>query len=118
MEALKAYERAITADTSMVDAYVNCGRLLHDTQHLRNAERVYRAGVKACGDDPVLLYNLAVLLDDMNRPSDALAAYELALRADPELADGHYNAALLCERLRRPRDALRHMARYRALVGK
>jgi tetratricopeptide (TPR) repeat protein len=118
MAALDAYGHAITADTSMVDAYVNCGRLLHDEKHLRNAERVYRAGVKACGDDPVLLYNLAVLLDDMNRPADALAAYESALRADPDFADGHYNVALLYERLRRPKDALRHMARYRALAGK
>jgi tetratricopeptide (TPR) repeat protein len=118
MAALKAYEQAITADTSQVDAYVNCGRLLHDTGHLRNAERVYRAGVKACGEDCVLLYNLAVLLDDMKRPADALAAYESALRADPDFADGHYNVALLYERLRRPKEALRHMARYRALVGK
>jgi len=118
LAALKAYERAIGADTSLVHAYVNCGRLLHAMEHLRNAERVYRAGVRACGDDPVLLYNLAGLLDDLNRPADAIAAYEAALRADPGFADGHYNAALLYERLRRPKDALRHMARYRVLVGK
>ena len=115
--ALQAYVRAIDIDASFVDAYVNCGRLLHDTRHFTNAERVYRAAIKACGNDPVLLYNLGVLLDDMERGADAVAAYEAALRADPSLADCHYNLALLCERLARPKDAIRHMARYRLLTG-
>jgi len=115
--ALRAYAQAIEADTSFVDAYVNCGRLLHDTRHLANAERVYRAGIKACGNDPVLLFNLGVLLEDMVRGPEALESYEAALRADPTLADGHYNLALLCEKLAKPKDAIRHMARYRLLVG-
>ena len=33
----------------------------------RKAERVYRDAIKACGSDAVLLYNLGVLLDDMDR---------------------------------------------------
>jgi tetratricopeptide (TPR) repeat protein len=115
--ALQAYVRAIDADASFVDAYVNTGRLLHDTRYYANAERVYRAAIKACGNDPVVLYNLGVLLDDMERGADAMAAYEAALRADPGLADCHYNLALLCEKLARPKDAIRHMARYRMLTG-
>jgi tetratricopeptide (TPR) repeat protein len=46
-----------------------------------------------------------------------MAAYELALRVDPDLADCHYNLALLCEKLARPKEAIRHMARYRMLTG-
>jgi tetratricopeptide (TPR) repeat protein len=115
--ALRAYARAIEIDTSFVDAYVNCGRLLHDTKHFANAERVYRAGIKACGNDSVLLFNLGVLLEDMVRGPEAVEAYEAALRGDPALADCHYNLALLCEKLAKPKDAIRHMARYRVLVG-
>ena len=115
--AMQAYVHAIDADTSFVDAYVNCGRLLHDAKHFANAERVYRAAIKACGNDPVLLYNLGVLLEDMDRGKEAMAAYEAALRGDPALADCHYNLALLCEKLAKPKDAIRHMARYRLLVG-
>ena len=115
--ALRAYAQAIEIDTSFVDAYVNCGRLLHDTRHFANAERVYRAGIKACGNDAVLLFNLGVLLEDMVRGPEAMAAYEAALRGDPTLADCHYNLALLCEKLAKPKDAIRHMARYRLLVG-
>ena len=115
--ALRAYAQAIDVDTSFVDAYVNCGRLLHDNRHFANAERVYRAGIKACGGDPVLLFNLGVLLEDMVRGPEAMEAYEAALRADPALADCHYNLALLCEKLAKPKEAIRHMARYRLLVG-
>jgi hypothetical protein len=46
-----------------------------------------------------------------------MAAYELALRGDPEMADCHYNLALLCEALERPKDAIRHMSQYRRLTG-
>ncbi len=81
------------------------------------AEQVYRDAVRTCGSDPVLLYNLGVLLDDMERKAEAMEAYEAALRGDPGLADCHYNLALLYERLKRPKDAIRHMARYRALIG-
>jgi tetratricopeptide (TPR) repeat protein len=115
--ALKAYEQAIAADASLLDAHVNRGRLLHEAGQYPLAERVYRSGIEACGADPMLLYNLGVLLDDMDRKSEAMEAYEAALRAQPDLADCHYNLALLCEELGRPKDAIRHMAQYRRLVG-
>ena len=63
-----------------------------------------------------VLYNLGVLLDDMNRSAAAVAAYEGALKLDPFFVDAHYNLALLYKRLRRPRDAIRHMAEYRKSV--
>ena len=115
--ALAAYEHAIDADRTYLDAYINLGRLLHEAKRLAKAESVYREGIKACGDAPVLLFNLGVLLDDLKRWTEAMEMYAAALRADPALADGHYNLALLCEKLSKPKDAIRHMARYRALTG-
>jgi tetratricopeptide (TPR) repeat protein len=115
--ALAAYEQAIAADPALLDAHINLGRLLHEAGRFAKAEQVYREAVKACGSDPVLLYNLGVLLDDMDRKSEAKQAYEAALSADPGLADCHYNLALLYEKLEKPKEAIRHMARYRALVG-
>ena len=116
-EAQKAYEQAIAADPTLLDARINLGRLLHEAGRHAKSERVYREAVKTWGRDPVLLYNLGVLLDDMDRKAEAVTAYEAALSGDPELADGHYNLALLYEKLKKPKDAIRHMARYRALVG-
>jgi tetratricopeptide (TPR) repeat protein len=115
--ALQAYAQAIAADPALLDAHINLGRLLHEAGRFAKAEQIYREAIKACGSDPVLLYNLGVLLDDMDRKADAMEAYEAALRADPSLADCHYNLALLCEKLEKPKEAIRHMARYRMLVG-
>ena len=115
--ALEAYARAVEAEPSNVDARINWGSLLHEHGHHVEAERVYREALAALGDDPVLLFNLGVLMEDMNRKMEAVAAYQKALRLDPGLADGHYNLALLFRQLGRPRDAIRHMAHYRKLGG-
>jgi len=115
--AVQAYENAVAADPGRVDARVNLGRLLHETGKLVKAERVYRKAIADCGPDPILLYNLGVLLEDLEREPEAIAAYERALRGNPTLADCHYNLALLCERHRKPRDAIRHMAQYRRLTA-
>jgi tetratricopeptide (TPR) repeat protein len=66
----------------------------------------------------VLFYNLGVLLEDMNRKTAAVEAYEQALRGDPTLADCHYNLALLYDELAKPREAIRHIAEYRKLTHK
>ena len=115
--AVQAYEQAIEADPSLLDARINLGRLLHERGRLAQAERVYRSAIKACGDEGLLLFNFGVLLDDMGRKTEAIKAYEAALRTDPSLADCHYNVALLYEDLKKPKDALRHMAQYRRLIG-
>ena len=115
--ALRSYERAIAEDPARVGVRINLGRLLHENGRFLKAEKVYRDALRACGNDPLLLYNFGVLLDDMDRKPEAMAAYELALRGDPEMADCHYNLALLCEALERPKDAIRHMSQYRRLTG-
>lgn len=115
--AVAAYEHALTTEPRMIDAHVNLGALLHAQGELRRAEHAYRGGIAACGPDPVLLFNLGVLLDDTGRKTEALEAYDQALQQNPRLADCHYNLALLYEELARPQDAIRHMAQYRRLVG-
>ena len=115
--ALEAYDNAIAADPQLVDAHVNRGWLLHESGNLAQAEQAYRAGIDACGEEPLLFYNLGVLLVDMDRKQEAAEAYEAALRVNPGFADCHYNLALLYEALERPRDAIRHMAQYRRLSG-
>jgi predicted Zn-dependent protease len=114
--ALRAYEQAVAADPTLLDARINMGSLLHESGRLPDAERVYREAIQACGSDALLLFNLGVLLGDMERKTEAMDAYEAALRGDPRLADCHYNLALLCEELNKPKEAIRHMAQYRRLT--
>ena len=115
--AVQAYEHAVAADPTLLDAHINLGRLLHESGRHAYAERVYRDAIKACGDEPLLLYNLGVLLDDMGRKAEAMRVYEAALRVDSGMADCHYNLALLYEDVKKPKEAIRHMAQYRRLIG-
>ena len=91
--------------------------LLHESGKLKEAEAAYRDALEAFGPDPLLFYNLAVLLEDLGRKAEAAETYQAALQGDPGMADCHYNLALLCEQLRRPHEAIRHMAQYRRLVA-
>ena len=100
------------------DTYIERGYALQEAGELAQAEQIYREGINACGEDPVLLFNLAVVLEDLERKSDAVAVYDRALSADPALADCHYNLALLYEALAKPKDAIRHMAQYRRMTRK
>jgi tetratricopeptide (TPR) repeat protein len=99
-----------------VDAHINRGCQFHEAGLLPEAERAYREGIERCGDEPLLFYNLGVLLEDMGRVAEAIEAYEAAVHLDEALADGHYNLALLYETLGKPREAIRHMAHYRRLT--
>jgi tetratricopeptide (TPR) repeat protein len=115
--AIAAYQQSIGLEPSRMDARINLGRLLHETGRWAKAERAYMETLDLLGADPVLLYNLGVLFDDMERTRHALIAYQAALRVDPRLADCHYNLSLLYGELGKPREALRHMSQYRRLVG-
>jgi tetratricopeptide (TPR) repeat protein len=89
---------------------------LHERGEHDEALREYRDAVEAHGEDPVLLYNIAILLEDMGHLEQAILVYAAALRHDPAMADAHFNLALVCERAGRAREAIRHMAEYRRLV--
>jgi tetratricopeptide (TPR) repeat protein len=114
--AQEAYERALSLDPGHLAARINLGRLLHEAGRLPDAERVYRDGVARAGKDAVLWFNFGVLLEDMGRGDEAVAAYESSLRADPRFADCHYNLALAYEAAGNARGAIRHMGEYRKLV--
>ena len=116
--SLRVLERPARATVPGAEAYIERGCEFHERGCLPEAERTYREGIQTCGEDPLLLYNLGIVLEDLDRKADALSAYERALSADPAFADCHYNAALLYEALGKPRDAIRHMAQYRRLLKK
>ena len=114
--AIHAYEQAVRADTANVAAWINWGRLLHEQGEMKEAERIYRGAIAECGPDPVLMFNLAVLLEDSGRTEAAIEAYHAAIESDPLLADGHYNLARLYEAVGKPQHAIRHFGQYRRLM--
>jgi tetratricopeptide (TPR) repeat protein len=114
-DARAAYEACLAADPQHMEARINLGRLLHVAGRLADAERVYRSARKP---ESVLLFNLAVLLEDLKRESEAIVAYREALALDPELADAHFNLARLYERARNPKSSLRHLLAYRRMIDR
>ena len=82
------------------------------------AEAVYRDAIAKSKADGTLLFNLGVLLEDLDRPRDAAHAYRAALDAAPDLADAHFNLARLCEAQGLRREAVRHWSAFRKLTGK
>jgi tetratricopeptide (TPR) repeat protein len=111
--ARAAYEASLAADPHHAEARVNLGRLLHIAGRLAEAEAIYRSHQKA---EPLLIFNLAVLLEDLHREADAIAAYREALALDPELADAHFNLARLYDRAQNPKASLRHLLAYRRMI--
>lgn len=114
--ALAAYARAAAADPASAAAWINWGRLLHESGDARAAETVYRRALGQCGADSLLLFNLGVALEDLGDPQAALEAYHGAISEDPNLADCHYNLARLYESAGKTQHAIRHLGQYRRLV--
>jgi excisionase family DNA binding protein len=114
--ACDAYGRALALDPDLVDAYVNLGRLAHESGNPAEAVRLYHHALERSPEDPVLHFNLALALEDVRGSAPAAAHYERALSLDPEFADAHYNLAGLCEKLGRKADALRHYREYKKLT--
>jgi tetratricopeptide (TPR) repeat protein len=108
------YESCLAQDAGHLEARINLGRLLHLQGHLREAEEIYR-GVEV--NDALLGFNLAVLLEDLKRESEAMLAYRNALTLDPGFADAHFNLARLYERKGNSKDALRHLLAYRRIMN-
>jgi tetratricopeptide (TPR) repeat protein len=114
--SLTVLERPAAEPPEELDGYIERGCALHQAGQLAEAERAYREGLEAYGEDAVLLYNLGIVLEDLERKSDALVMYERALSTDPMFADCCYNLALLYEVLGKPKEAIRYMAQYRRLT--
>jgi tetratricopeptide (TPR) repeat protein len=108
--ARAAYLAALSVQEDHLEARINLGRLLHLDGQLEAAERLYR---QAKTSSALLSFNLAILLEDLEREEEAVAAYREALAQDPLLHDAHFNLSRLHEKANRPREALRHLLAYR-----
>lgn len=111
-----AYRRVLALDPRCCTAYVNLGALLCDTHRSEEAVALYDEAFEACGDDtPLMHFNRAIALEDLDRPWQAVFAYKRAVALDAAMADAHYNLAALLERLGDYQGALRHLSAYRRL---
>jgi tetratricopeptide (TPR) repeat protein len=116
--AISGYKLCVEMDPSHGDARLNWGRLLHSSGALAEAEAVYRGGLgNGAEDDPSLLFNLALVLEDTGRELEAIDCYKRALARDSEQADVHLNLARLYQQLDMARAAIRHWNEFRRISG-
>ncbi len=113
--ARAAYLEALSLQEDHLEARINLARLLHLDGQLKEAERLYR---QAKTSSALLSFNLAILLEDLEREEEAVAAYRDALAQDPLLCDAHFNLSRLHEKANRPREALRHLLAYRRHIDR
>jgi tetratricopeptide (TPR) repeat protein len=114
--ACTCYGKAIELDPDLIDAYVNLGRIAHESGNGVEAIRLYELAISRMPDDPVLYYNLALAVEDTLGASRAVRHYEKALDLAPDFADAHYNFATLCEKLELPQAAIKHFSAYKRLT--
>jgi len=115
-DAQDAYRRTLELAPAHADAHLNLGRLLHEEDDPRSAERHYRAALDSRPDDVTARFNLGVSLQDQGRAKQAVEAYRRVLETEPAYADAHFNLSVLYEELGQKALALRHLATYRRLV--
>jgi tetratricopeptide (TPR) repeat protein len=113
--ARAAYLAALRVQEDHLEARINLGRLLHLDGQLKEAEKLYR---QAKSSSALLSFNLAILLEDLDREEEAIAVYRDALARDPLLHDAHFNLSRLHEKANQPRDALRHLLAYRRHIAR
>ena len=115
-DAIRAYRRCLAVNPANIAARINCGRLLHAAERVKEAEALYRAALSEGEADPNLLFNLALVLEDTGRELEAADMYRRALAQDEDFADAHFNLARLYQELQMPRAAIRHWNCYRRLT--
>jgi tetratricopeptide (TPR) repeat protein len=114
-EAKLAYRKAISADPTSIDAYLNLGCMLCDSGHCAEAIALFREALRHLPEEPLLRFNLGVALEDAGQYREALEAYDECIALAPDFADAHFNAARLHEELGDQKRAIRHFNQYRKL---
>jgi tetratricopeptide (TPR) repeat protein len=111
--ARAAYRAALDLHAGHLEATINLGRLMHLNGELAAAESVYLAAEHGSA---LLSFNIALLLEDLQRDDEAVVAYVAALALEPTLHEAHFHLSVVYERRQRPREALKHLLAYRRLT--
>ncbi|MBW4933365.1 hypothetical protein KZO34_01775 [Marinobacter sp. F4206] len=94
------------------------GKQAYEQGRKRAAEQAWRQAVELNPQDPVVVNNLAVLLQEEKKFAESASLLERGLRYSPEVAELHYNLAVIAELyLLDLQKALTHYERYREISG-
>lgn len=115
--AVSSYQALMSKDAR---AAVNLGVIHHNRREYGLAADMARAAVRIEPNYAQAWFNLGNALEELRRPTEAVAAHEKCIKLAPAYADAHFNLALLLDTMGQPRRAIRHWRAYVKLdpVGK
>lgn len=111
-DAISAFTQALRRDPAHAQAACALGSLYAGLGRRQDAEALFRGTLVRVTDDQ-LQFNLAVVLEDLERPAEALQEYGALLQRNPAHYAARHNRAGLLARLDRLREAAED---YRVLV--
>ncbi len=91
---IKAYERAAELDPRLTDAWLQLGTL-HERRGNKIAERYLVTATNVDRDNPLPYRMLADYYSRKGRLAEAVAAYDEAIRLEPQYAEALYNSGLV-----------------------
>lgn len=96
-EAIAAYERAVDADSSYVEAHYNLGIAYGWSGRQDDAASAYRTVLRRTPDHPGARINLGITYAQIGMPDRAIEELQRAIAFHPKNADAQYNLAVVYE---------------------
>lgn len=81
-EAITFFKESIRLDKDYIDAVAGIAAAYHSSGDLKSAFEYYNSATSMKSDDPVVLANFAILLNEMGRKEDSIKVATLAYKAN------------------------------------
>jgi tetratricopeptide (TPR) repeat protein len=101
------YLRNLTPREHLGEFYTIAGNELKKAGHYAQALTYHNIGVSLAARDPNALINRGVTMASINAFEGSIEDFTLALRLDPNSAEGYYNRGMSWLNLRKPTGAIR-----------
>ena len=111
-EAMEAYERALRADPTKIDALLNGGTLYYENGNLEKAAEYFVRAITLEPDCALAHFNLGSVLEEIGNLEGARKHLRQAVRLDLNYPDAQYNLAYVCEKLGAFAEAREHWIEY------
>ena len=111
-EAMEAYERALRADPTKVDALLNGGTLYYEDGNLEKAAEYFVRAISLEPDNALAHFNLGSVMEEVGNLEGARKHLRQAVRLDLSYPDAQYNLAYVCEKLGAFAEAREHWVEY------
>lgn len=93
-EAIAILDRCVKLNPKMAVAYGNLALQYTQKEEAQKAFNIYSEGLRECPDNASLLFQYGAFLTDQGMHTEAIEAYEKAIKINPDNAVFHHNLGL------------------------